>query len=36
MEVRSDSRPSRFIPGKEHMVRIAQEAGWAPEPVWMR
>jgi hypothetical protein len=23
-------------PGKETPVRIVQEAGWAPEPVWMQ
>jgi hypothetical protein len=29
------SRPGSFTPGKEPPVRIGQEAGWAPEPVWM-
>jgi hypothetical protein len=31
----SASCPSRTLPpGKGHLVPIAQEAGWAPEPVW--
>jgi hypothetical protein len=31
----SASRPGRALPpGKEHLVPIGQEAGWAPEPVW--
>jgi hypothetical protein len=30
----SASCPSRFTPWKELLVRIGQEAGWAPEPVW--
>jgi hypothetical protein len=29
----SAPRPGRFIPGKDP-VPIAQEAGWAPGPVW--
>jgi len=29
----STPRPSRFTPGKDP-VPIAQEAGWAPGPVW--
>jgi hypothetical protein len=28
-------RPGRALPpGKEPLVPIGQEAGWAPEPVW--
>jgi hypothetical protein len=30
----SASRPGRFTPGKDP-VPIVQEAGWAPEPVWI-
>jgi hypothetical protein len=31
----SASRPDRTLPlGKEPLVPIGQEAGWAPEPVW--
>jgi hypothetical protein len=31
----SASRPGRTLaPGKGPPVRIVQEAGWAPEPVW--
>jgi len=30
----SASRPEAFTPGKEP-VPIVQEAGWAPEPVWI-
>jgi hypothetical protein len=31
----SASRPGRTLaPGKEPLVPIVQEAGWAPEPVW--
>jgi hypothetical protein len=30
----SASRPGRFTPGKDP-VPIAQEAGWAPELVWI-
>jgi hypothetical protein len=31
------SRPGRALPpGKEPLVPIGQEAGWAPEPVWMQ
>jgi hypothetical protein len=26
----------RFSPGKETPKPIVQEAGWAPEPVWMQ
>jgi hypothetical protein len=26
--------PSALLPGKEPLVSIGQEAGWAPEPVW--
>jgi hypothetical protein len=26
-------RPSRFTPGKEPLLPIGQEAGWAPEPL---
>jgi hypothetical protein len=26
--------PATLPPGKEHPVPIAQEAGWAPDPVW--
>ena len=29
----SAPRPGRFTPGKDP-VPIAQEAGWAPGPVW--
>ena len=29
----STPRPGRFTPGKDP-VRIVQEAGWAPGPVW--
>jgi hypothetical protein len=33
----SASRPGRALPpGKEPPVPIVQEAGWAPEPVWMQ
>jgi hypothetical protein len=33
----STLRPSRALPlGKEPLVPIGQEAGWAPEPVWMQ
>jgi hypothetical protein len=33
----SASRPGRAIPpGKGPPVHIGQEAGWAPEPVWMQ
>jgi hypothetical protein len=28
--------PAALPPGKEPLVPIGQEAGWAPEPVWMR
>jgi hypothetical protein len=32
---KSASRPGRALsPGKGPPVPIAQEAGWAPEPVW--
>jgi hypothetical protein len=27
--------PEALSPGKEPPVPIGQEAGWAPEPVWM-
>jgi hypothetical protein len=31
----SGSRPGRALdPGKELLVPIVQDAGWAPEPVW--
>jgi hypothetical protein len=31
----SASRPGRALPpGKDSPVPIAQEAGWAPKPVW--
>jgi hypothetical protein len=31
----SASRPGRALPpGKGPLIPIAQEAGWAPEPVW--
>jgi hypothetical protein len=34
---RSTSRPGRaFPPDKEPPVHTVQEAGWAPEPVWMQ
>jgi hypothetical protein len=26
--------PAALSPGKEFLVSIGQEAGWAPEPVW--
>jgi hypothetical protein len=29
-------RPRFTPPGKERPVPIVQEAGWAPEPVWMQ
>jgi hypothetical protein len=33
----SASRPGRALPpGKEPPVPTVQEAGWAPEPVWMQ
>jgi hypothetical protein len=32
----STSRPSLFTPGKEPLVPIGEEAGWAPEPFWTR
>jgi hypothetical protein len=32
----SASRPSRFTPGKEPLVPIGQEAGWAAEPFCTR
>jgi hypothetical protein len=33
----SASHPVRALaPGKEPPVRIGQEAGWAPQPVWMQ
>jgi hypothetical protein len=33
----SASRPGRALPlGKEPLVPTGQEAGWAPEPVWMQ
>jgi hypothetical protein len=33
----SASRPGRALPlGKKPPVPIGQEAGWAPEPVWMQ
>jgi hypothetical protein len=28
--------PAALPPGKEPLVPIGYEAGWAPEPVWMR
>jgi hypothetical protein len=28
--------PVALLPGKEPLVPIGQEAGWAPEPFWMR
>jgi hypothetical protein len=31
----SASRPCRFTPGERGPVPIGQEAGWAPETVWM-
>ena len=33
-DVWSASRPGRLYPGKDP-VPIVQEAGWAPEPVWI-
>jgi hypothetical protein len=31
----SESRPGRALPtGKGPALRVVQEAGWAPEPVW--
>jgi hypothetical protein len=36
MEVSGQLHSPAAIPSrKEHPVRIAQETGWAPEPVWM-
>jgi hypothetical protein len=32
----SASRPATLHPGKEPLVPIGQETGWAPEPVWTR
>jgi hypothetical protein len=32
----SASRPGHFTPGKEPLVPIQWEAGWAPEPFWTR
>jgi hypothetical protein len=33
----SAPRPSHALPpGKGHPVPIVEEAGWAPEPVWMQ
>jgi hypothetical protein len=33
----SATRPGRALPpGKEPPVPTVQEAGWAPEPVWMQ
>jgi hypothetical protein len=29
----SESRPGRFTPAKD-LLRVVQEAGWAPGPVW--
>jgi len=31
----SGSRPGHFIPRERVPLLIEQEAGWAPEPVWM-
>jgi hypothetical protein len=28
--------PAALPPGKEPLVLIGYEAGWTPEPVWMR
>jgi hypothetical protein len=28
--------PAALSPGKEPLVPIVQEAGWAPEPFWMQ
>jgi hypothetical protein len=28
--------PAALFPGKEPLVPIRYEAGWAPEPIWMR
>jgi hypothetical protein len=28
--------PADLLPGKEFLVHIGQEAGWAPESVWTR
>jgi hypothetical protein len=30
----SASRPCHFNPCERHPAAIAQEVGWAPEPVW--
>jgi hypothetical protein len=28
--------PAAVLPGKDPLVHIGEEAGWAPEPVWTR
>jgi hypothetical protein len=30
----SASSPGRFTPGERAPIRLGEEAGWTPEPVW--
>jgi len=36
MEVRDELyTPGALSPGKQPLIPMEKEAGWAPEPVWM-